>query len=48
MLIMLGLEIIIKLKNYLSRSWDVDECVNVDICEGGHQELAVKSEERVG
>ena len=46
--ILIKLEMMIKLKNYLSRGWDVDECVDVDICEGGHQELAVKPEEMVG
>ena len=40
------LEMIILGKNHLSRSWDVDEGVDVDICKSGHQELAVKSEEK--
>ena len=29
---------------HLARSWDVDEGVDVDIGEGGHQELAVESD----
>ena len=32
---------------HLARSWDVDESVDVDIGEGGHQELAVESEEGI-
>ena len=46
MVILLPLEMIILGKNHLSRSWDVDEGVDVDICKSGHQKLAVKSEEK--
>ena len=34
--------------NYLSRSRNIDKGVDVDVGKGGHQELAVKSDEGGG
>ena len=44
-----GLEVeIYILSEYLSRSRNIDKGVDVDVGEGGHQELAVKSDEGGG